>query len=381
MLLRNRRLLPIVQGGMGVGISAHRLAGTVAREGAVGTIASIDLRRLHPDLIGRTRGSRDIAEVDEANREGLDREIRAARAICGQQGFLAVNVMKAVRQHPDLVRQACKSGADAIVMGAGLPLDLPELAEGYPEVGLIPILSESRGVRAVLRKWARKGRTPLAIVIELPRSAGGHLGSPRLEEVADPRYEFERVLAEVGDVFRELDMEPVPLIAAGGVNTHEKLVALLDAGWSAAQIGTPFAVTVEGDADPKFKAVLAGARPQDIVTFQSGAGLPARAVLTPWLRKYLGQEEKLRARAGPATANCVMGLECLTFCGLKDGDPHGGQFCIAAQLAAARRGDVAKGLFFRGAERLPFGDQIRPVRELLDFLLTGSAPAGVAAAG
>jgi nitronate monooxygenase len=365
---------------MGIGISAHRLAGAVAREGAVGTISSIELRRHHPDLMERTGRCRDRGAMEQANLEALDREVRAARAACGPEGCVAVNVMRAVSQHEGLTRQACESGADAIVMGAGLPLDLPEVVRDHPDVALIPILSEERGVRAVLRKWMRAHRLPAAIVIEQPRFAGGHLGSPRIDDVADARFDFDRVLAGISSVLAELGVERIPLVAAGGIHTHGQVLALLAAGWSAVQIGTPFAVTVEGDAHPNFKRVLAEARPQDIVTFLSTAGLPARAVRTPWLARYLEREGALRAAAGPATATCVVGMECLSHCGLKDGNPSAGQFCIDLRLAAALRGDVGEGLFFRGSEPLPFGSEIRPVRDLLTFLLTGVDPRAPGAA-
>ena len=156
--IKSKSLVPIVQGGMGVGISAHRLAGNVARLGAVGTIASVDLRRHHPDLMERSGRGRDKAVINEVNRIALDREIRAAREIAQGRGLIAVNVMRAVSEYAAFVRQACESGADAIVMGAGLPLDLPDLTAGYPEVALIPILSDVRGISVVLKKWARKNR-------------------------------------------------------------------------------------------------------------------------------------------------------------------------------------------------------------------------------
>ena len=183
LTVRGRNLLPIVQGGMGVGVSAHQLAGTVAKEGAVGTIASIDLRVHHPDLMDRTKRVKDRELIDEANYEALDREMKAAREIAGPDGFIAVNVMKAVDRFPELVKQACESGADAIIMGAGLPFELPELTKEYPDVALIPILSEERGVRAVLKRWMRKGVLPDAIVLEHPRYAGGHLGAPKPEDI------------------------------------------------------------------------------------------------------------------------------------------------------------------------------------------------------
>lgn len=373
LVIRGRARLPIVQGGMGVGISAHRLAGTVAREGAIGTIASVELRRLHPDIMHRTRRCRDHKTLAESNLEALDREIRAARQIAGPQGFIAVNVMRALKHYDDLVRQSCQSGANAIIMGAGLPFELPDLVKGFDDVALIPILSEERGVRILLKRWMRKGRLPDAIILEHPGFAGGHLGATHLDQVNDPRFDFSRVLSAVGVLFRQLGLtaERIPLIPAGGINSFEKLQQLFSIGASGAQIGTPFAVTVEGDAHPNFKQVLAEAQPQDIVTFLSTAGLPARAVLTPWLQRYLRKESKLRERADPETACCARNLECLTHCGFKDGDPQVGQFCIETQLAAAQRGDVSRGLFFRGSESLPFNTEIRPVRDLLEYLLTG----------
>ncbi len=379
--LLDRELLPVIQGGMGVGISAHRLAGAVAKEGAIGTIASVDLRRLHPDIMQRLRKCRDPEVHSAANAEALDREIRAARELA-PDGFIAVNVMRALSNYAEMVIQACKSGANAIVMGAGLPFDLPNLTEKFKNVALIPILSEERGVRAVLKKWMRKGRLPDAIVIEHPRYAGGHLGATRLEEVDDPKFDFKRVLEEIQKVFKDLGIAlgQIPLIPAGGINSFQKLKELFDFGASGAQIGTPFAVTEECDAHPNFKKVLAEAQPQDIAIFMSAAGLPARAVLTPWLKNYLAKEQKLRARASPECGQCPSKLQCLSHCGFKDGNPAAGQFCIETQLAAAQRGNIHHGLFFRGSESLPFGSEIRPVRELLDYLLTGRMPATLASA-
>jgi nitronate monooxygenase len=377
--LKGRRLWPIVQGGMGVGVSAHRLAGSVAAQGAMGTIASVDLRRHHPDLM---QSSRNAAKpiVDAANLEALDREVRAAKAIANGQGAIAVNVMRAVSEYPAYVRQSCQSGADAIVMGAGLPLDLPELAAPWPDVALIPILSDARGIALVVRKWMRKGRLPDAIVVEHPRYAGGHLGAARIDDLADPRFDFERVIPETLAFFRAegIDERAIPLIPAGGINSHERVRELLALGASAVQLGTAFAVTQEGDAAPAFKEVLAGARAEDIVEFMSVAGLPARAVRTPWLERYLAFLPKLTA-AAHKKPRCALKFDCLIQCGLRDGIAKIGQFCIDTQLAAALKGDVAKGLFFRGAASLPFGREIRPVRELIDYLLTGARPAPLAA--
>jgi nitronate monooxygenase len=375
--LRGRTLRPIVQGGMGVGVSAHSLAGTVARHGALGTLSSVELRQHHPDLLAQCADVRDKETLDRINLVALDREVRSAVVLSGGRGAVAVNVMKAVRAHAGHVRQACESGAHAIVMGAGLPLDLPELTAGFPDVALLPILSEPRGVSIVLRKWMRKNRLPDAIVLEHPGFAGGHLGATRLSEVRDERFDFSRVLDGVFAVFAELGLERgrIPLIVGGGVHTHEQVRALLARGASAVQVGTPFAVTQEGDAHAEFKRVLAEAGPEDIVTFMSVAGLPARAVLTPWLRRYLGREKALQSHAKADPRRCVPGLQCLTVCGLRDGIASAGQFCIATRLGLALHGDVKKGLFFRGSEPLPFGRAIRPVAELLSYLLTGEREA------
>lgn len=374
--IRGRALLPIVQGGMGVGVSAHRLAGAVARAGAVGTIASIDLRHHHADLTEQGEHCRDKDELNRLNFIALDREIGAALDIAAGHGLVAVNVMKAVDAHPAYVRQACDSGAQAIVMGAGLPLDLAELTEGYPEVALIPILSDARGAAIVLKKLARKGRLPDAMVIEHPQYAGGHLGAPNPADLANARFDLAEVLPGIFRVFDDMGIarEQIPIIVGGGINSHEKVRAALALGAAAVQVGTPFAVTEEGDAHLNFKRVLLDAKPEDIVTFMSVAGLPARAVKTPWLANYLKRESKLQAVAKADPNRCAIGLHCLTQCGLRDGLKKAGQFCIDSQLVAALKGEVNKGLFFRGSESLPFSSAIRSVQELIDYLLTGMKP-------
>ncbi|MCE3270138.1 MAG: putative nitronate monooxygenase [Ramlibacter sp.] len=374
---RGRTLLPIVQGGMGVGVSAGRLAGTVASFGGVGTISSVDLRRLHPDLMERTahlEGPEAKAVIDAANREALDREIAKARILSGGRGLIAVNVMKALEQYETYVRQALESGADALAVGAGLPLDLPELARDFPHVGLIPILSDARGVQLVVRKWEKKGRLPDAIVLEHPRLAGGHLGAGKLADINDTRFDFEVCVPEVLAFFRQAGLEGrIPLIAAGGISSHEQVLHLQGLGVSAVQLGTAFAVTTESDASEAFKQLLAGAGPEDLVEFTSVAGLPARAVRTPWLNRYLQLQERMQ-KAAHVKPHCTMWFDCLAHCGLRDGNPAWGQFCIDKVLGHALDGDVRKGLFFRGAGRLPFGKQIRPVRDLLNCLLGGLVP-------
>jgi nitronate monooxygenase len=374
LLLKGRTLLPIVQGGMGVGVSAQRLAGAVAALGGLGTLSSVDLRRHHPDLMARTEGhsAGEAAKqlINEANLEALEREIAGAKAHSEGRGMVALNVMRAVSEYAAQVRRALECGVDAIVVGAGLPLDLPDLASEHPQVALIPILSDARGVQLIVRKWERKKRLPDAIVIEHPGLAGGHLGAARVADVHDPRFDFERVIPECLEYFEKAGLAgQIPLIAAGGVRSFEDIQRLQALGAAAVQLGTPFAVTVESDAHAEFKRVLAEATDADMVEFTSVAGLPARAVATPWLRNYLKAEPRLQAVA-QVKSRCTKAFDCLAQCGLRDGLPGWGQFCIDNQLAAALRGDVSKGLFFRGAGTLPFGTQIRTVAELMQRLLS-----------
>ncbi|MDI1261345.1 nitronate monooxygenase family protein [Aquabacterium sp.] len=378
LTLRGRAMLPIVQGGMGVGISAHRLAGSVAALNAVGTISSVDLRRHHPDLMDRTRdlpagapATQAAKEaINEANLEALEREIRAARELSGGRGLLAINVMRAVSEYGPSVTRALQSGIDAVVVGAGLPLDLPDLAKDHPDALLVPILSDARGVQLLVRKWERKKRLPDAIVIEHPRLAGGHLGAAKIADLNDPRFDFENAIPASLAFLRSAGLEKeIPLIAAGGIRQFEDIARVQALGAAAVQLGTPFAVTLEGDAHAEFKRVLAEARDEDMVEFTSVAGLPARAVATPWLRNYLKAEPRLQSVAH-VKPRCTMAFDCLAQCGLRDGLQGWGQFCIDKQLASALNGDVKKGLFFRGVGPLPFGDQIRSVRDLMAHLLT-----------
>jgi len=383
--LAGKALLPIVQGGMGVGVSAHRLAGSVAACDAMGTLSSVDLRRHHEDLMEATRGLgtgvEAKARIDAANLEALSREVRQARALAQGAGLLAMNVMRAVSEYAAYVKRSLEEGIDALVVGAGLPLDLPDLAAEHPKTALIPILSDARGVQLVLRKWERKKRVPDAIVLEHPRLAGGHLGAAKVADVNDARFEFERCIPETLAVLRAAGVEQqVPVIAAGGIRSLGDIRRVTALGAAGVQLGTPFAVTLESDAHPEFKRVLAEAREEDKVEFVSVAGLPARAVATPWLQAYLRAEPRLQAVAH-AKARCTKAFDCLAQCGLRDGHVGWGQFCIDQQLAAAMKGDVKRGLFFTGRGALPFGDQIRSVRELMARLLGGEpGPAALSAA-
>ncbi len=375
LIIREKELLPVVQGGMGIGISASSLSSAVARENGIGTIASVDLRHLHEDLLSESKINPSEGKYTRLNLIALDREIQKAKANSAGRGMIAVNVMKAVKDHAKLVRQACESGAEAIVMGAGLPLDLPDLVGDFRKnVALLPILSESRGIGLVLKRWIRKGILPDAIIIEHPAHAAGHLGAANVDEVNNEKFDFKRVIEETMEIFKQLSIESekIPLILAGGMANFQKVsTALREWGANAVQIGTAFAVTQEGDAHINFKNTLLGTEIEQVVEFMSVAGLPARGVRTRFLNSYLNREEKLQANAKADPRRCVQGINCLTSCGLRDGLAKAGQFCIDLKLAEAFRGEVDKGLFFRGKDPLPFGRAIKSVHDTIEYLLTG----------
>ena len=215
-------------------------------------------------------------------------------------------------------------------------------------------------------------------MIEYPRWAGGHLGAAKIEDLADPRFDFERVIPDAQDFLRSAGIErEVPLIVAGGIRHFEDIARLQALGAAAVQLGTLFVATEECDAHPNFKAVLAGARDEDIVEFTSVAGLTARAVMTRWLRNYSAALPRLQQTVHKKS-RCTLAFDCLAQCGLRDGLPGWGQFCIDQRLASALRGEVDKGLFFRGTGALPFGERIATVRALIERLLTPGVALGAA---
>ena len=381
LTLGGRNLLPVVQGGMGVGISAGGLAGTVAGLGGIGTISSVDLRRHHPDLMARTA---DVARkpdakqrVDAANLEALAREIARARELAGGRGLLAVNVMRAVSEYDHYVRHALDCGIDAVVVGAGLPLDLPELARDHPDVALVPILSDARGVQLLVRKWEKKGRLPDAIVIEHPRLAGGHLGAAKVADLKDPPLRFRRRAAG-GAGFPALGRPRGPHPA------DRRRRHFLPRGHPPAAGPR----RVRGPARHRLRRDPGVRCPSRL---QAGAGRRAagghrrvhqrgRAAGTRRAHALAGQVPApggKAARARRTSKHCNQWFDCLAHCGLRDGIAAWGQFCIDKYLGHALAGEVNQGLFFRGAGRVPFGDQIRSVQELMQWLLGGILPPGV----
>ncbi len=258
-------------------------------------------------------------------------------------------------------------------MGVGLLFDLSDLMCDFPDVALLFILSDVCGVNIVLRKWLRKNRLLDAIVIEHLRYVGGYFGAMRAEEINDLCFDFEPVWSGIFSLFCEfgIERERILLILVGGINIYDKVRRLIVLGVVAVQIGMFFVVIEEGDAYFNFKQVLVEVKSEDIVIFMSVAGLFARVVLMSWFKNYLKREKALQSYVKADPCRCVLDFNCLIVCGLRDGIAVIGQFCIDMWLAFVFKGDVMKGLFFRGSESLPFGVAIRPVVELIDYFLIG----------
>jgi nitronate monooxygenase len=337
--------VPVVQGGMGVGISRHRLTGAVAAAGGMGTLAAQGLGGTS-NLATRTGRERD----DPHGVDVLRAEVRAARDLAGDRGVVAVNVMVAITHYGDLVRAAVDSGAQAIVSGAGLPLDLPGHV-GDADVALIPIVSSPRALFLICRHWQHfhGGRLPDAVVVEGPL-AGGHLGFKR-EEIDAPQSSLEVLLPRVLEEARRWG--DFPVIAAGGVWDHGDARRMLGLG-AGVQLGTRFVVTEECDVDPYYKSLYLGLREQDIAIVRTPVGLWARVVRTPLIERF--------ERGEYPGFKCH--YQCLATC-----VAHQVRYCIADHLLDAARGDP-EGFFFVGAN----GHRCRevlPVAELMRRLGSG----------
>lgn len=328
--IRGRVLkIPVVQGGMGVGISRYRLAGSVAASGGMGTLAAQGLGRTStlPAAQGLVKARR---REDPHGVDVLRVETRAARDLAGDRGLVAVNVMVAITHYRELVRAAIEGGAQAIVSGAGLPLDLPGIV-GDADVALIPIVSSPRALHLICRHWKHfhGGRVPDAVVVEGPR-AGGHLGF-KPEEIADPANQLENLVPRVIEEARRWG--DFPVIAAGGVWDHDDARRLLEIGAGAVQLGTRFVVTEECDVAPFYKELLVRTRPEDITLVRTPVGLWARVVRTSLIERF--------------EAGDFPGFKCHYQC-LATCVAHQVRYCIADHLLDAARGDP-EGFFFVGA--------------------------------
>ncbi len=336
--------LPIIQGGMGVGISMSGLASAVANEGGIGVIAAA--------MAGITE--RDIAKNGkEANVRALKREIRKAREL--SNGVLGVNIMVVLTQYADLVKAAIEEGIDIIFSGAGLPLDLPKYLTKGAKTKLAPIISSARAAKLLCMKWMGKyNYLPDAFVVEGPM-AGGHLGF-KSDQLDKPAFTLENIIKEVVDTVRSIEKKynaSIPVIAAGGIYNGSDIRKFMNLGASGVQMGTRFVVTHECDADNAFKQAFINAKKDDMMVIKSPVGLPGRAVKNQFL------EDVSHGKKKP--------FKCPYHC-IKTCDPEKSPYCIALALASARKGKLKHGFAFAG-ENAYRVDKIISVKELMGSLV------------
>lgn len=335
--------VPIVQGGMGVGISLAGLASAVAAEGAVGVISSAGLGLIYNDYSNDFR---------EASVWGLKQELRRARE--ATRGIIGVNVMVAMSNFADMVRTAIAEGADIIFSGAGLPLNLPAFLTEGAKTKLAPIVSSARAAKLLCRKWfSEYGYTPDAIVVEGPK-AGGHLGY-KPEQIDDADFALERTLPDVVREVRSFEADHdcrIPVIAGGGIYSGEDIYRILQLGADGVQMGTRFVTTDECDADPAFKQSYIDARPEDIQIIESPVGMPGRAIGSSFLDRV--KEGLKRPKSCP--------FDCIKTC-----DVDRSPYCIMLALYNAFKGKLQQGYAFCGANAWR-AEKIQSVHDLIASL-------------
>ncbi|MGB9766247.1 MAG: NAD(P)H-dependent flavin oxidoreductase [Sulfurihydrogenibium sp.] len=325
---------PIIQGGMGVGISWENLAGTVSKYGCLGVVSSVGTGYRYPNYV-KLKDGRPVGSKYIHNKEALTRIIRDAKEIAGgEKAIIGVNILCAITDYDRVVRDSIEAGANIIISGAGLPLRLPEYAAGS-DVALVPIVSSARALRVICKHWTKKyNRLPDAVVLEGPLS-GGHQGIP-YEDCFKPEFQLENLLPEV---LKERDMwGDFPVIVAGGIWSKEDIEWYISQGAAGVQMGTRFVGTYECDASPEFKKVIINAKKEDIVLLKSPVGYPARGIVT----KLIKDIERGTAPEVKCVSNCVVPCN------------HGEEakkvgYCIADRLGDAYLGRVETGLFFSGA--------------------------------
>lgn len=346
--------VPIIQGGMGVGISLAGLASAVANEGAIGVIAAAGIGMNEPDF---------FSNFLEANIRALRREIRKARSLT--DGILGLNVMMANTNHGDLFRTAFEEGIDIIFSGAGLPLNLPEYRTPGSRTKLAPIVSSARAAGLICKRWLRKyDCLPDAVVVEGPK-AGGHLGFSE-EQISDPAYALEKLIpAVVREVasFAVPYGRPIPVIAAGGIYTGRDIRTFIGLGAAGVQMGTRFVATYECDADASFKQMYIDAEPEEIVIIKSPVGMPGRAIRNQYLDDVGAGMKK--------PYKCP--YHCISTC-----DYTNSPYCIAHALISAKKGRFHSGFAFAGANAYRV-TEIVSVKKLIAELVADYEMAAVSA--
>ncbi len=347
---------PIVQGGMGVGISWDRLAGSVSREGGLGVISGVGTGVYHNrEFSHRVVATRPYEAENFYSRDALFEIFRNARAICGDKP-LACNILYASSEYDRIVKDACEAGANIIITGAGLPLTMPEAAKDYPDVALVPIVSTAKALKILCKRWQKThNRLPDAVIVEGPLS-GGHQGF-KYDECFLPENQLEAILPPV--VEEAKNWGNMPVIAAGGIWDHNDIMKMLELGADGVQMGTRFIGTFECDAHDNFKKVILAAGEDDIKLLKSPVGYPARGVITN-LQKLI---EKGEAPKVACISNCV------TPCNRGEEAKAVG-YCIADRLTDAYDGNEELGLFFTGSNGYRLKELIS-VEELMNKLMNG----------
>lgn len=318
--------LPIIQGGMGIGVSKSRLAAAVANEGGIGVISGVQIGYDEPDFITNTL---------QANIRALRREIRKAKEQ-SPNGIIGLNLMVAMNNYKEMVTEAVKEKIDIIISGAGLPIDLPKLVKGSV-TKIVPIVSSAKAARVIMRRWEKLKRVPDAIIVEGAK-AGGHLGFKAEELVNKTNQKLEDIVTEViktAKPFEDKYNTKIPVIAAGGIFSGDDISKMLSVGADGVQMGSRFVATYECDASDQFKRAYIDAREEDISIIKSPVGMPGRAIINDFIRKTQNSKEVIKKcynciiNCNPAkTPYCISnaliqsvnGKEGLVFCGERVGE-------------------------------------------------------------
>lgn len=337
--------LPIVQGGMGVGISRSQLAGTVAKYGGIGVISAVGIGFEESDY---------TTNPLVANLRALREDIKKAREIA-PEGIIGLNLMVAIQNYREIAVEAVKSGIDLIISGAGLPLELPEIVKGS-QTKIAPIVSSGRVTDLLCKRWYKKyNRLPDMLVVE-GQEAGGHLGFKMEDLVNGTARKLEDLIVEVvaaAKVWEEKYDVKIPVIAAGGIYTGEDVGKFLEVGAAGVQIGTRFIGTEECDAHINYKNAFVNAKKEDIQLVKSPVGMPGRAIRNKFIEKV---------EAGQAgVTKCV---KCLIPC-----DPATTPYCISEALIEAVKGNVDDGLLFSGTNGYRI-NEITTVKSILDEIMS-----------
>ncbi len=318
--------IPIIQGGMGVGVSRSKLAGAVAKEGGIGIISTAQIGYDEPDF-----NKHQI----ESNLFAIKKHLKLAKENA-KGGVVGVNIMVATKQYEKYVNAACEGGADVIISGAGLPISLPELVAGF-KTKIAPIVSSIKAASVILKMWDKKyKRTADFIVIEGPL-AGGHLGfsKEQLNQIDELDYDNEiKGIIECKKEYETKYNQSIPVVVAGGIFDQEDIKHALDLGADGVQIATRFVVTEECDASQEYKNAYLAAREEDVKIVISPVGMPGRALRNPFLSTV--------DRGRVAVKKCY---NCLEHCNPKDTP-----YCITKALINAVEGNIEEGLIFCGAK-------------------------------